>query len=87
MQGHEEGSFYCNACDKEDEQNTETHPLFVDPPDPDNAYRPYFEEFKGKRASNITAVENLVLCKGYVAVSKILLLEPTKQQKLCGGRF
>ena len=49
-------------------KNSETNPLFVDPPD--DAYAPYFKEFEGKRAPNFTAVEDLVLCKSYAIVSK-----------------
>ncbi len=49
-------------------KNAGSDPLFVDPPD--DAFASYFEEFEGKRASNFTAVEDLVLCKAYTAVSE-----------------
>ena len=49
-------------------KNTGTDPLFVDPPD--DEYAPYFKEIEGKRAPNFTAVEDLVLCKAYTAVSE-----------------
>ena len=53
---------------KQRKKNTETDPLFVDPPD--NAYSLYFKEFESKRAPNFTAVEDLVLCKAYTAGSE-----------------
>ncbi len=53
---------------KPKKKNTGSGPLFVDPPD--DAYAPYFKEFEGKRAPNFTAVEDLVLCRAYTAVSK-----------------
>ena len=43
-------------------------PLYVDPPD--DVFAPYFEEFQSKRAPNFTAVEDLILCKAYAAVSE-----------------
>ena len=39
---------------KQRKKNSETNPLFVDPPD--DAYAPYFKEFEGKRAPNFIAV-------------------------------
>ena len=53
---------------KQRKKNTETDLLFVNPPD--DTYAPYFNEFEGKRAPNFTAVEDLVLFKGYAAVSE-----------------
>ena len=48
-------------------KNAGSDPFFVDPPD--DTYAPYFKEFEGERAPNFTAVEDLVLCKAYAAVS------------------
>lgn len=45
---------------KQGKMTTETDPLFVNLHN--NAYEPYFKEYKGKRAPNFTAVEGLVLC-------------------------
>ena len=53
---------------KRRKKNSDADPLFVDPPN--DAYAPYFVEFEGKRAPNFTAMEDLVFCKSYAAVSK-----------------
>lgn len=46
----------------------ETNPLFVC--SPYDAYGPYFKGFESKWSPNFTAVENLVFCKTYAAVSE-----------------
>ncbi len=53
---------------KRKKKNAGSDPLFVDPPD--DADAPQFKEFRGKRAPNFNAVEDLVLCKAYAAVSE-----------------
>ena len=56
---------------KRKKRGEDVDPLFVDPLD--DAYAPYFQDFKSKRAPNFTAVEDITLCKAYAAVSE----EPT----------
>ncbi len=46
----------------------DVHPLGNDPSD--DVYAPYFEEFQSKQASNVTIVEDLILCKSYATVSE-----------------
>ena len=53
---------------KHRKKNARTDPLFVEPHD--DAYTSYFKELEVKRAPNFTAVEDLVLCKAYKAVSE-----------------
>ncbi len=56
---------------KRKKRGEDVDPLFVNPPS--DAYAPYFEDFKSKRAPNFTAVKDITLCKVYAAVSE----EPT----------
>ncbi len=56
------------AITKRKKKGEDADPLYVDPPDDVSA--PYFEEFASKWAPNFTAVEDLVLCKAYTAVSE-----------------
>ncbi len=60
-----------NCCGNDNQEEEEMQifwPFFVDPPD--DVFAPYFEEFQSKRAPNFTAVEDLILCKAYAAVSE-----------------
>ena len=70
---------------KRRKKNSETNPLFVDPPD--DAYAPYFKECGGKRAPNFTAQEDLVLCKSYAAISKDPTVGTNQTAKTFWGRF
>ena len=70
---------------KHKKKNAGSDPLFVDPPD--DAYTPYFKEFEGKRAPNVTAVEDLLCARLMQQFQKILPLEQTKQLKPFGGKF
>ena len=70
---------------KRRKKNSETNPLFVDPPD--DAYTPYFKEFEGKRAPNFTAVEDLVLCKSYTSVSKDPTVGTDQTAETFWGKF
>ena len=70
---------------KRRKKNSESNPLFVDPPD--DAYAPYLKEFKGKRAPNFTAVEDLVLCKSYAAMSEDPTVGTTQTAETFWGKF
>ena len=70
---------------KRRKKNSDTDPLFIDPPD--DAYAPYFKEFEGKRAPNFTAVEDMVLCKSYAAVSKNPTVGTDQTAETFWGKF
>ena len=70
---------------KRRKKNSDANPLFVDPHD--DAYAPYFKEFEGKRAPNFTAVEDLVLCKSYAAVSKDHTVGTNQTAETFWGKF
>ena len=70
---------------KRRKKNSDTNPLFVDPPD--DRYAPYFKEFEGKRAPNFTAVKDLVLCKSYAAVSKDPTVGTNQTAETFWGKF
>ena len=69
---------------KRRKKNSDADPLYVDPPD--DAYAPYFKEFEGKMAPNFTAVEDLVLCKSYAAVSKDPTVGTNQTAETFGGK-
>ena len=70
---------------KHRKKNAGTDPLFINPPD--DEYTPYFKEFEGMRAPIFTAVEDLVLCKAYAAVSEDPTVGTDQTAETFWGKF
>ncbi len=70
---------------KRREKNSETNPLFIDPPD--DAYVPYFKEFEGKRAPTLPLWKTWFCASHTLPCLKILLWGATIKPKPYGGNI